>query len=50
MNSLQLRTNIGYTRDGSGNPVYIGNGFANTYPSPSKLSLMIAWQPYPGLR
>lgn len=50
MNGLALRSYSGYTRDGSGNPVYIGNGFANTYPNFSTRYWMTAWEPYPGLR
>jgi hypothetical protein len=39
-----------WTRDGNGNYVYIGNGFASTSPTASTRSLMTAWSPYPGLR
>jgi len=39
-----------WTRDGSGSLVYIGNGFATTYPTYSTRYWMTAWSPYPGLR
>ena len=39
-----------WTRDGSGSPVYTGNGFATTAPTPTFRSLITAWSPYPGLR
>ncbi len=39
-----------FVRDGSSYRTYIGNGFASGGPEPSRFSIYMAWQPYPGLR
>ena len=44
--SSSERSDNMWTTDGSGHLVYIGNGFANTYPTFSRLYWMTAWRPY----